>query len=363
MDTQAEQARMILRQYDFYIIRGLLLSMTVVLLCIVVLMCLFGFVDEARGSGETRSFATIALVVVLRIPLQLGEMVPYITFLGAVIGFGVLSASSEVTVLRVAGVSQWRLAVSASIAALAFLGVMSLVTEFLGPTSTEHANSLEDPEAKSKPSRGYWYREGNVFTWLRDVDETGHLTEVKQFEFDGIGNLVRATAAQKGTPAARSGSWSLGNVSETLIDPAGKYTRTSNQRDWKLHSDFSSFATRVKREPEDLSLVDMHSHIQYLKGEGMETGQFEITFWSRLTTPFMVVGLVLIAIGFVLGPLRETGMGTRITAGIGAGVFFGYLQQTLGPMALLYDAPPLLAVCLPLIVMWGVGLFLLRRLT
>ncbi len=354
---------MIFRHYDLYILRSLVLSMTVVLLCIAVLMCLFGFVDEARGSNETRSFATIALVVLLNVPLQLGEVVPYVTFLGAVVGFGVLSASSEITVLRVAGISQWRLAVSASIAALAFLGVMSLLTEYVGPSSTEYANSLDDPETGTKPSRGYWYREGNVFTWLQDIDESGHLSEVKQYEFDGAGNLIRSTSAERGIPELGSDTWTLANVSETIFDTAGQSTRTSNQRDWTLHSDFPSFATRVKREPEDLSLVNMQRHIAYLRAEGMETGQFEIMFWSRLTTPFMVVGLVLIAIGFVLGPLRETGMGTRITAGIGAGVFFGYLQQTLAPMALLYDAPPLLAVCIPIAVMWGLGAFLLSRLT
>ena len=352
-----------LRQFDYYIARALVLSMVVVLLCIVVLMCLFGLIDEARGSNETRSFSTIALVVLLRIPLQLGEMVPYVIFLGSVVGFGSLSASSEITVIRVAGVSQWRLAVSALIAALAFLIGMSFLTEYVGPWATEYANNLEEPSSSSKSGRGYWYREDNVFSWIRDVDENGNLTEVKQFEFDSDGQLVRATAASNGQPQAAERTWMLVDVAETIFDRASASTETSSHRVWELQSDFASFGARVKREPEALSIGNMYRHIEYLRREGLDSGQFEIAFWSRLTAPFVVIGLVLIAIGFVLGPLRETGMGTRITAGIGAGIFFGYLQQTLGPMALLYEAPPLLAVFIPIVVMWAVGLELLRRLT
>lgn len=354
---------MILRKFDYYILRSLAMSMLVVLLCIVVLMCLFGFIDEARGANETRDFLSVALLVVLSIPLQLGEMVPYVIFLGAVIGLGTLSSTSEITVLRVAGISQWRIAASASLAAVCFLLFMWIIAEYVGPKATELASSFSQGETSTKASRGYWYREGNVFTWFRDIGEDGRLSEIRQFEFDDDKALVRATESPDGSPLTRSRSWELLDVQETSFDIETSTTQVFNERIWNLESDFPSFRARVRRDPEDLSLLDLYRHIEYLKEEELNSGTFEIALWSRVTTPAAVIGLVLVAVGFVLGPLRETGMGTRLTAGIGAGVFFGYLQQTMGPLALLYSLPPILGVFTPILLMWGAGFMLLRRLT
>lgn len=351
------------RKFDIYILRSLMLSMLVVLLCIVVLMSLFGFIDEAQGTGETRDFLSVALLVVLSIPMQLGEMVPYVIFLGSVIGLGSLSSTSEITVLRVAGVSQWRIAASASFAAVLFLAFMWIVAEYVGPKATDLATGFNPSETSSSSGRGYWYREGNIFTWFRDIEETGEVKEIRQYEFDETGTLVRATESAQGTPLSRSHGWELLDVQETIFDSKSSTTQQSSERVWNLESNFPSFRARVRRDPEDLSILDLHRHIDYLKSEGLNSGTFEIAFWSRLTTPAAVIGLVLVAVGFVLGPLRETGMGARLTAGIGAGVFFGYLQQTLGPLALLYNVPAVLGVFVPIVLMWGVGFLLLRRLT
>lgn len=352
-----------LRKFDIYILRSLTLSMLVVLLCIVVLMSLFGFIDEAQGTGESRDFLSVALLVVLSIPMQLGEMVPYVIFLGSVIGLGTLSSTSEITVLRVAGVSQWRIAASASMASVLFLVFMWIVAEYVGPKATELASGFSPTESSTDVGRGYWYREGNIFTWFRDIEESGEVTEIKQFEFDEQKALVRATESKHGTPLSGSHGWELVDVRETLFDLESSTTQLSSERLWNLESNFPSFRARVRRDPEDLSILDLHRHIDYLKKEGLNSGTFEIAFWSRLTTPLAVIGLVLVAVGFVLGPLRETGMGTRLTAGIGAGVFFGYLQQTLGPLALLYNLPAVLGVFVPIILMWAAGTLLLRRLT
>ena len=348
--------------FDRYIMRSLVLCMLVVLMCIVVLMILFGFIDEARGTDETRSFLEVVSIVVLRVPLQLSEVVPFVIFLGAVIGFGSLNANSEITILRSSGVSPWRLSGSALMAGLLVFLSMWIVTEFLGPRAMAVAAQLEQSEASERSGRGYWYREGNVFTKLMDVDDGGRLADVMQFEFDVEGRLTRATTATGGIPLEESNSWQLTGVAETTFDTLATITATSQRRIWLLNSDFSSFGARLKQEPSALSIFDLRRHIDHLKTEGMNASQFQIAFWSRLLNPLGIVGLLLIAVGFVLGPMRETGMGSRITGGIGIGVLFGYLQQALAPLAMLYSSPPLLAVLTPIAITLGVGTLLLRRL-
>jgi lipopolysaccharide export system permease protein len=77
--------------------------------------------------------------------------------------------------------------------------------------------------------------------------------------------------------------------------------------------------------------------------------------------PFTIVSLVLIAISFVFGPLRQVTMGYRIFAGVIVGLVFRTLQDLLGPASVVFGFSPFLAVVLPAIICSLIGLWLLRR--
>ena len=73
------------------------------------------------------------------------------------------------------------------------------------------------------------------------------------------------------------------------------------------------------------------------------------------------VGLVLIAMGFIVGPLREVGMGTRLAVGITVGLSFKYLQDLLAPASLLLSIPAWVAVLIPIVACFGVGWLFVKR--
>jgi len=75
----------------------------------------------------------------------------------------------------------------------------------------------------------------------------------------------------------------------------------------------------------------------------------------------VIVGLVLIGISFVFGPLRDSTMGFRIFIGVVIGVSFRIIQDRLGPFSIVFGFPPLLAVLLPVVFCVSLGLYLLRR--
>ena len=76
-----------------------------------------------------------------------------------------------------------------------------------------------------------------------------------------------------------------------------------------------------------------------------------------------MIGLVLIAISFVFGPLRSTTMGYRLFTGVMVGVIFQFAQDLLGPTSLVFGFSPLFAVLGPIVFCWvaGVGLLLKVR--
>jgi len=70
---------------------------------------------------------------------------------------------------------------------------------------------------------------------------------------------------------------------------------------------------------------------------------------------------MMIAISFVLGPLRQVTMGFRVFSGVIVGLVFQTSQKMLGPSSLIWGFPPLLAVLIPIIFCLLVGWLLIRR--
>ena len=71
--------------------------------------------------------------------------------------------------------------------------------------------------------------------------------------------------------------------------------------------------------------------------------------------------LVLLAISFIFGPLRQVTMGYRLFVAICFGLAFTILQNLLHTMSLVYQFQPLIAVLVPLVLCAALGAFLLRR--
>ena len=80
-----------------------------------------------------------------------------------------------------------------------------------------------------------------------------------------------------------------------------------------------------------------------------------------MAQPVTVLGLVLLAAGFVVGPLRETGMGARLTAGIAVGLGSKYFLDLFGPMIIVFGIPPWLAMVAPVAACWLAGFAQIRR--
>ena len=347
-----------LKRYDLYITRTLLVSMFGVLLCLLLLMTMFGFVDEARGVDETRSFLNILTVVLLAIPATLAESVTYIVLVGVLIGLGSMSQNSEITILRAAGISSWRLCLAVAFAALVFFGGVVLVAEVM---KSSFITRVIMPESKSVSSSGTWYRDGNTFNHIRAFDEQGNLYGLEQFVFQEDNVLERVVQAEEGMLNAAQKNFELTAVKERTFTAQDVQTTTQPTRVWTLRSDPSSLKRRVLRDPSKFSLGDLFDQIEYLHNEGKSTRLLEITVWTRLTKTLTIIGLVLVAVGFVIGPLRETGMGTRIAVGLSVGIVLEYLNRMLVPLALLYELPPFVVVLLPIVIIFACGILLLRK--
>ena len=351
---------------DRHIGRTVLGTTMMVLIAFLGLMTIFALIDELGGSRESYGFGEALTYVALTTPRRIYEMLPYMVFLGALIGLGSLASNSEIVVLRAAGVSVWRVFVSVALPAFIVLLLGFLLGEFVAPRGEELAEahktrSRQDSEVIVLRG-GYWYREANLYMNVDGLDGQGGLIGLRQFWLDDDEKLVRSVSASRAEYVSGADPhWMLFDVVETVFQDEATNVQRSESVRWDGNVDPRLLGVRVLVEPRKLSVTDLSYQIDYMTREGLNAGSYQLAYWGKLMQPLSVLGLALLALCFVLGPLREVGMGVRLSVGVIAGLSFKYLQDLFAPMSYVYDLPPPLAVALPIIFCWAIGLVGLRR--
>ena len=351
-------------QMDRYIAVTVLKSAAVVIACLLTLLTMFTLLDEFRDitPGYTKSHAL--RYVLLSTPRQLYDLMPYGVFIGALVGLGVLASHSEITVLRGAGTSMARLFASASIPVVFLVGLNQVLGEFVAPAGETAAGSLkltvQRGDGDGRIVSSAWYREGPLITNVGGFDDNGELIAIRQYEFRD-GRMTRSRRAARAGYIEDGGYWLLENVAETRLDVEESSVQHYPEMPWRITANPELLSAKALFDPGKLSFADLRFQIDYMAREGLDPTRYQVAFWSKALQPLAVLGLVLVALAFVTGPLREAGLGARLGAGIAAGLAFKYLVDVFGPMSVVFSVPPWLAMLVPVAVTWVVGVVLVRR--
>lgn len=351
-------------QADRYLALTVLQSIMVVLVCLVTVVTLFTIVDELSDITPGYTEAHALLYVLYSTPRRLSEVVPYGVFIGTLVGLGVLASHSELTVLRSVGVSLGRLFGSTAVAALVVLAGNLALSEFAASAAEDAANTLKLRVARGDASGAIdsttWYRDGEVITSVDGYAGDGALIGVRQFVVED-GRMLASRRADRAAYVSETGHWRLENVVETLFLGGATSVRRLDEMEWQSGTAPALLSAKALFDPGKLSLRDLRFRIDYLAEEGLDATRYQVAFWAKVLQPAATLGLVLLALAFVVGPMRESGLGARLAVGIAVGVAFKYLIDLFGPVSVVFAIPPWLAMLVPVVVCWLAGALLIRR--
>ncbi|WP_263142469.1 LPS export ABC transporter permease LptG [Pseudomonas sp. RIT-PI-AD] len=347
---------------DRYIGITVFVSILAVLGVILGLALLFAFIDELGDISGSYSLGQAFSYVILTAPRRAYDMLPMAALIGSLIGLGSLASSSELTVMRAAGVSIGRIvwAVMKPLLVLMLAGV--LVGEYLAPWSENIAQadrSLAQGGGDAQSSkRGLWHRQGQEYVHINAVQPSGILYGVTRYHFDGERHLLSASFAKR---AVYEGDhWQLDDVATTFFrERKTEVVQAASER-WDIELQPQLLGT-VVMEPEALSITGLWRYIHYLADQGLNNGRYWLAFWSKLLQPLVTASLVLMAISFIFGPLRSVTLGQRVFTGVVIGFVVRISQDLLGPSSLVFGFSPLLAVLIPAGLCGIAGVWLLRR--
>lgn len=348
---------------DRYIGKAMIYGILSVLLVMLALDSLISFTGEASSIGRANYGVWDAIAyIIFNIPLKLYIMFPMVALLGTMLSLGVLAGNSELIAMRAAGISIARITLSVLKTGIIVTAVVIAIGEFVAPPAVQYAKlkrvSAMDQEISLNTDYGLWARDGVNYIHIRNVEDDGRLVGINIYIYDESQQLVETLTS----PFAeyQKDHWVLYEVVKRAIttDKISQDFIATVRWDTLLKPEMVSV---VSVSPDNLSVIKLKSYIDYLNANGLNSKEYELTFWSKLIAPVTIAGMIVLAIPFVFGSLRNVGVGQRILVGFLLGLGFFIFNKLIGNAGLVYIDYPWIAAMLPTLVVVIVGSVLLKR--
>lgn len=338
-------------------------AMLLVQLLLLGLDLVFSFIGELDGVNGSASVWPVLAYVLLLLPHHVYEILPMSALVGALVGLGGLASSSELTVMRAAGVSTARIIWWVMRAALVIIVAGLALGEYVVPFTDQRAEAImaRHDGQDYQPGRlsGYWQREGDELVNIRLVTPEGELLGLSRYREAPDHRLLEASFAASARYAG--GVWQLQDVRVTRYMPDGAARVERHASDVWQTALTPKFLRVAAASPDQLRVGELGTYIRYLKRQSLDAGSYELQFWKKLLSPLAVFSMVLVACSFIFGPLRSVTLGQRIITGVLVGLVFRYGQEAFGYASLLFHVSPLLSVLVPILIGLGAGVFALAK--
>jgi lipopolysaccharide export system permease protein len=349
---------------DRYVIRAVLGGVAVVLVVLLTLGALFLFANQQDDIGQgTYSAIDAFWFVLLNLPQQVYELMPIGVLIGALLGLGQLARGSELTVMRAAGVSVWRIAGSVAMAGILLTVLAVVCGEFLAPplqAMAKQQKALAKFSNISFASRGgAWVRDGNLLINVMEQSGSAEFGGMRIFELSP-GHELQSVATASTATVQPDGTWKLTSYRRTRFggETVEADKEASRIFETKVGGDFLELTVTAPRQ---LATSVLWNLMRHLRENGLDTAPQEFAFWSRIARTTAILFAGLLAVPFVFGSLRAAGSGARTLVGVLIGMTFFFVQRMLESGALVFDASPVVLAWFPTVLLATAAIFFIAR--
>jgi LPS export ABC transporter permease LptG len=285
------------------------------------------------------------------------EIAPILVLVTTLITFSVLSRSNEVTAAKALGLSLYRLAVPAMVAALGIcLFSVFLESEVL-PASNQKVARLDDQIHGRQTARTYrradrqWLfgHDHYIYNYLHYDPKTKSLQRLQVFEFDKEHHLTRRLVADRATYDGK-GWWRFKNGWFRRFDgvEVTQYERFPGEVLAQFPEEPEYFDSEI-RPPDQMGYVELRQYIHELEGSGQAVPELRVELQNKIAYPTISLVMALVALPFAFRLGRQGalyGIGLSLVLGMVFLAVFAFFT-TMGEAGLL---PPAVAVWSPNLV-------------
>jgi len=355
---------------DRYVTRRLVGPLVAVLVSTVALYMVVDLADKIDEiSKHTASLGVFLAYYWNVVPQVILDTAPLAVLIAVLVVLVVLERSNELTSLKAAGISVYRVAVPIVVVAALVAGGLFVLEESVAPGANRKARRYLDVIKGRETSRRYaaadrqWVfsRDGRqLYNFLRYDAERRELVRLTVYRFGPAGDLVSVVYADRVRYA--DGSWiaSAGWVRRMLPDGTDEFHRIRSPVEIGILESPRYFA-QERRSPGELTLMQLRRYIETLRESGYRPTQLMVRWHQKITYPLSAFVMVLLGLPFGLARTgRRASPMVGVALGIGLGIGYFLLVAILGKMGEADVLPPAMGAWTPPLL---AVLFAVNRLT
>jgi len=349
-----------------YLIREFLALLLPILAAFLILYLIVDFFGRLDTLLKNHAALSAALRYFLfKIPLVLTQILPAAVLAAMLLSLGMLSRHNEIVALRSTGVSLLQTALPLLGVALLLSVVALLWNETVVPYCTRQYQYVNAVEIRNRPQHGIlnereiWYHGADGFYNIDHVDAgRGTLFGLTLYRVDAAFNLWSIIEARS-MRWTGTGWSSVGAVERTFAADGAIHTRALAPDEQVLHEPLADFL-EVRREPEELSYLDLRQRIHELGRKGIDASSYLVDLHLKLAVPFTTFVLACVAVPLAGRAQRNPSLAATVGTGLATG-FAYWVVLALGNSLGQSDALPAIVsawIANTIFMLIGAALFL-----
>ncbi|WDI31671.1 LPS export ABC transporter permease LptG [Hyphococcus flavus] len=276
------------------------------------LVMLVDFIENLRFAGKAAGgdFGLALSLTILKAPSLTQTLIPFVFLFGSIWMFHQLNKRSEISVMRSAGLSVWRLiGPAALIASISGLVIITIIDP-LSAGLRGQAELLKNRNEGADRNLVQVFGDG---IWLRQQDNTKKLIiNAKNFDEERAAledvTIWRFTLENKFEERIDAEEAYLSGRTLELHDARLRGPGSDRERYTPIFAVETSLSAGNLRErvapPETMSLWRLPEFILLAEAAGLPTTRYNIRFHDLCSTPLKLLAMVLIAAAFSMRPGR-----------------------------------------------------------
>ena len=354
-----------MNQLSRYVFSSVFWSVLLTLLVLSSVFIFFDLIAELGDVGKEGYQLKDALIyVLLTLPSRVYELLPVAVLIGSIFALSGMADSSQITVMRVAGVSiirfsSWLIACGIAFAALTFV-----LGEYVSPASNEAAQRFKVEAKQSvllgKFRSGVWVKDKNQIINVVTMNPDMSLEGLRIYVLDDKGAELSQIIDAAHAKYQHKGEWQLSGVTVTHFQADRVDISAAKNRTWQSAVDPDMLAVLMVK-PQDMSVDALRSYVSHLEQNKQSTQRYELAMWGKLFYPIACLSMMLIALPFALAQRRAGNVGVKIFFGILLGVSFNFASQLMSYLGELYNFPSMLVAAFPTLILMSLAVLFLWK--
>lgn len=360
---------------DDYILREFITTFLLVLVSFVLLMLVFTFFELLGDIIRNRTaLVTVGEYLINLTPAMIYTSTPLGVLVAALVTFGVLTRTNELTAMKATGISLYRVMLPILMIAATLAVALFLFDESYLPSANRRQEALRSI-IKGRPAQTFLRPEQQ---WIFGAQQPGKPARIFYYQFfdpdhDRFANIsVFEFDPETFSPSRRifaaSAHWEP-QLNQWIFEQGWERDfdgeTVSSYSPFRIESfpeitEEPQYFKSEARQSQEMSFGELRHYIADLRQRGFDTKRLSVQLNRKLAFPLVTLVMAALAVPFALSMGRRGSL-TGIAAAIGVAIAYWAVEGTFEALGNVNMLPSLLAAWSPDLLFALIGGYLLLR--